>query len=100
MFSIIKDRVSEIKQDQDWKEKIAQQWNEAAEKEEQEAEKEEVRSVYSYSKSGYKCDRSLESKQVSQKSNASRVSMKSRIESEKEKKKSELPEWDRSTSAS
>lgn len=34
VFSIIKDRVSEIKQDQDWKEKIAQQWNEAAEQEE------------------------------------------------------------------
>ena len=40
------------------------------------------------------------SKQVSQKSNASRVSMKSRVQSEKEKKKSEQAEWDRSTNAS
>ena len=30
-LAIIKDRVNEIKKDSDWKEKIAQEWNEAAE---------------------------------------------------------------------
>ena len=29
-LAIIKDRVNEIKQDQDWKEKIADEWNQAA----------------------------------------------------------------------
>ena len=33
VFSIVKDRVNEIKKDQDWKEKIAQEWNDAAEEE-------------------------------------------------------------------
>jgi len=42
VFSIIKDRVQEIKQDQDWKQKIADEWNEAAVVEQ--------KSVYSYSK--------------------------------------------------
>lgn len=28
-LAIIKDRVNEIKQDQDWKQKIAKEWNEA-----------------------------------------------------------------------
>ena len=35
VFSIIKDRVQEIKKDQDWKENIAKEWNEAAELEEE-----------------------------------------------------------------
>jgi len=30
----VKDRVNEIKQDQDWKEKIAKEWNDAANEEE------------------------------------------------------------------
>jgi hypothetical protein len=29
-FAIIKDRVKEIKNDQDWKEKIAEEWNNTA----------------------------------------------------------------------
>jgi hypothetical protein len=33
VFSIIKDRVKEIKKDQDWKENIANEWNQAAEME-------------------------------------------------------------------
>ena len=33
VFSIVKDRVNEIKKDQDWKQKIAQEWNDAAEEE-------------------------------------------------------------------
>jgi len=32
-FEIIRDRVQEIKQDQDWKEKIADEWNNAVEEE-------------------------------------------------------------------
>ncbi len=34
-FEIIKDRISEIKADQDWKEKIADEWNKTAEMEAQ-----------------------------------------------------------------
>ena len=56
-FEIIKDRISEIKADQDWKEKIADEWNKTAELEAQQAAQEapkadqgEMRSVYSYSK--------------------------------------------------
>ena len=30
-FEIIKDRISEIKADQDWKEKIADEWNKTTE---------------------------------------------------------------------
>ena len=41
-FAIIQDRVKEIKEDQDWKEKIAQEWNQATEAEQaQEGEPEE-----------------------------------------------------------
>jgi len=47
VFSIIKDRVKEIKKDQDWKENIANEWNQAAEMESvQEVAK--AKSVYSY----------------------------------------------------
>lgn len=31
VFSIIKDRIDEIKKDQDWKEKVAEEWNKTAE---------------------------------------------------------------------
>ena len=34
-FSLIKDRVNDIKQDQDWKAQIAKEWNETTEQEEQ-----------------------------------------------------------------
>jgi hypothetical protein len=33
-LAIIKDRVNEIKQDDDWKQNIADEWNQAAEEEE------------------------------------------------------------------
>jgi hypothetical protein len=52
LFSIIKDRVTEIKQDKDWKENIAQEWNQAAEAEQVE-NKSQTKSVFSYSKSPY-----------------------------------------------
>lgn len=48
-FAIIQDRVKEIKQDQDWKEKIAEEWNQTAELEEAPQDKADQRSVYSYS---------------------------------------------------
>lgn len=47
MFSIVKDRVNEIKQDQDWKEKIAKEWNDAAEEDEQNDKKSKA-SVFDY----------------------------------------------------
>jgi len=36
-FSIIQDRIQEIKQDQDWKQKIVEEWNEAHENEQKDA---------------------------------------------------------------
>ena len=47
-FEIIKDRINEIRADQDWKEKIADEWNKTAELEAQQVEK--PKSIYSYSK--------------------------------------------------
>ena len=57
-FEIIRDRVNEIKQDQDWKEKIADEWNKTVEEEQAQAaaaprKDPDQRSVYSYSK--YNC---------------------------------------------
>jgi len=50
LFSIIKDRVSEIKKDQDWKKNIADEWNKAVEEEAAAEKGEDKKSVYSYSK--------------------------------------------------
>lgn len=47
-FAIIKDRIDDIKKDQDWKEQMAEEWNKTVEMEK--AMKEDERSVYSYSK--------------------------------------------------
>lgn len=49
-FAIIQDRVQEIKQDQDWKEKIAEEWNKTAAIEEENPPAKDQMSVYSYSK--------------------------------------------------
>ena len=49
VFSIIKDRVNEIKQDQDWKQNIADEWNQAADVPGEQAPSRQ-HSVYSYSK--------------------------------------------------
>ena len=46
-LAIIKDRVKEIKQDDDWKQNIADEWNQAAE---EEPKVQAPKSVYSYSK--------------------------------------------------
>mmetsp|Transcript_1308 Transcript_1308/g.1656 ORF Transcript_1308/g.1656 Transcript_1308/m.1656 type:complete len:98 (-) Transcript_1308:318-611(-) len=86
-FAIIQDRVDEIKKDQDWKEKIADEWNEAAKQEEHmfgpvdnEATKSkgqaaDQRSVFSY-----------RSEKLSQRSKRSQApSMASRIAAEKQK---------------
>lgn len=56
-FAIINDRVKEIKEDQDWKEKIAQEWNQATEAEEgvgalpEQQVEAAPKSVYSYKSS-------------------------------------------------
>lgn len=74
-LAIIKDRVNEIKQDDDWKQNIADEWNQAAEEEEKQKKRpQETRSVYSY-KSG-----------ASQRSNAS---YKSRVNAEKKRERDE-----------
>ena len=52
-FEVIRERISEIKQDQDWKEKLADEWNKTIEKDggaETRAKPAEEQSVYSYSK--------------------------------------------------
>ena len=51
-FEVIRERVTEIKQDHDWKIKIADEWNKTVEQEAalKTQAKEEQRSVYSYSK--------------------------------------------------
>ena len=56
-LAIIKDRVKEIKQDDDWKENIAEEWNKAAAAEypslkqsEDKPKASDAHSVYSYSK--------------------------------------------------
>lgn len=48
-LAIIKDRVNEIKQDQEWKQNMADEWNKAAENEQKKAA-DKAQSVYSYSK--------------------------------------------------
>lgn len=89
-FAIIQDRVKEIKQDQDWKEKIAEEWNKTAALEDGAQEQPELqpeqRSVYSY--------------KDSKASQGSRISYKSRLASEKSKQKGQKQEWDRTTVAS
>lgn len=47
-LAIVKDRVQEIKKDEEWKKNVADEWNKAAE--EENAPPQETRSVYSYSK--------------------------------------------------
>jgi len=51
-FEIIKDRVTEIKKDEDWKDKIAEEWKETAQAEGTQFVKkdQDATSVYSYSK--------------------------------------------------
>jgi hypothetical protein len=60
-FEIIKDRITEIKKDQDWKEQLAKEWNEEAEQTytqpaaiplqaDARSQRSERQSVYSYSK--------------------------------------------------
>lgn len=71
-FEIIRDRVQEIKQDQDWKEKIADEWNKTVEEEAAQGVSKPVaaeqRSVYSYR---------------SNRSKASQTSYKSQVAMEK-----------------
>ena len=55
-FEIIKERVNEIKKDEDWKKQIAAEWNQATEEAPEETaaapskQEPEAQSVYSYSK--------------------------------------------------
>lgn len=63
-LAIIKDRVTEIKQDEDWKKNIADEWNQVAEAEQQadtksqtKSHRSEQRSVYSYKSGASKASR-------------------------------------------
>ena len=80
-FEIIKERVLEIKQDVDWKQNLADQWNQAD-------DKKDTSSVYSYK--SFK----------SNKSKVSQYSLKEQVKAEKAKADQEKAEWDRSTVAS
>lgn len=91
-LAIIKDRVNEIKKDSNWKNKIAEEWNEAAEDPstyvkrggaENEQDPLETRSAVTYHSS---------------KTGASKQSLRSKVlESIKEENPDGKKEWDRST---
>ena len=83
-FEIIKERVQDIKQDVDWKQNLADQWNQAGEEDKQK----DTASVYSYK--SFK----------SNKSKVSQYSLKEQVKAEKAKAEQEKAEWDRSTVAS
>ena len=68
VFSIIKDRVNEIKKDQDWKQQIAEEWNNAPQEDEKAPEA--PKSVYSYKSKA----KSIAASQRSKMSMKSRVS--------------------------
>ena len=81
-FEIIRDRVKEIKKDQDWKEQVAKEWNEETEKEKEEKVEAPVAdkiSVYSY------------------KSNKSKASYMSQMKEAAKRAEKEKSEWDRTT---
>lgn len=91
-FEVIRERVTEIRQDQDWKAKLADEWNKTLEEEGEGAKENKPaadtksqRSVYSYKSNA---------------SAASRASMKSRVAAEKKAAAAKKEEWDRSTVAS
>ena len=87
-FEVIRSRITEIKQDNDWKKNLADEWNKTIKKDSDEAKPAEVasqseqRSVYSY------------------RSNASRASMKSQVAAKKREEAAQKDEWDRSSVAS
>ena len=62
-FAIIQDRVKEIKQDQDWKENIAEEWNQTAAEESPVLA--DLKSVYSYSRASQKSKASFKSQVAS-----------------------------------
>ena len=85
-LAVLKDRVNEIKKDENWKEKFAEKWNKEhnEEKVEEPDVKEEIQSI-----------KSAENKSV--KSQAKSVkSVVDAVKEIKEKQKEERPEWDRS----
>lgn len=89
-LAIIKDRVTEIKKDEDWKENIAEEWNQATEQEHNEGKYKkqrapDERSVFSY-KSGV--------------SKTSKASFKSRVDSEKNREQETKSQWNGSITSS
>ena len=84
-LAIIKDRVSEIKKDVDWKNKMAQEWNEAATGEEENVQKVddpmETRSAVSYNSS---------------KTAASKKSLRSQVLEAIQEEGQNKPDWDKS----
>ena len=73
-----------MRQDKDWKKNMADEWNEAAKKEEAEKRQQDQVSVYSYKSA------------VSGASQASKASFKSRVTAEKKRQQDEVSEWDKS----
>lgn len=50
-LAIVKDRIDELKKDEEWKQKMADEWNKAADEEQgEQAKPKDTTSVYSYSK--------------------------------------------------
>jgi len=88
-LAIIKDRVNEIKQDADWKQKIADEWNEAADQERHQE--------MAVAKQAVKKNESDARSQISYRSNATGVSKapsyQSRVKEALDEERASKPDW-------
>lgn len=95
-LAIIKDRVNEIKQDVDWKQKIADEWNEAADLEKQ--------NNVAVAKQPAKKNESDARSQISYRSNATGVSKapsyQSRVKEALDEERASKPDWNGSVTSS
>ena len=80
----MKERVEEMKKDDEWKQKIADEWNKVAEEEEREAQKGASRPPRQDDEISYR----------SSASKVSKASVRSKLEAIREEGR---PEWDQST---
>ena len=86
-MAIIKDRVNEVTKETDWKEKMADEWNEANAEEERQAEIPRKKMADEVSRPS----------QMTGASGASKMSFNQRVAAEKKKNAENRPEWDAST---
>ena len=86
-LAIIKDRVNEVTKETDWKEKMADEWNEANAEEERQAEIPRKKMADEVSRPS----------QMTGASGVSKMSFNQRVAAEKKKNAENRPEWDAST---